>query len=81
MPLAVTFVFFMVAKFDIMLDGAVVPEELMITMGILSLIVILITGMYAVARLFILVEAFRTLYFLPPAAFISSWASNLPHIG
>lgn len=33
---------------------------------------------YTLARLVILVEVFRTLCFLPPSAFISTWASNIP---
>ncbi|KAN0090277.1 hypothetical protein V8E51_018856 [Hyaloscypha variabilis] len=35
---------------------------------------------YVVARLFIIVEIFRTLLFLPPSAYIATWASNVPHI-
>lgn len=37
--------------------------------------------LYLFARLFILVESYRSLYFLPPEAFISTWASNAPHFG
>ncbi|PMD34719.1 hypothetical protein L207DRAFT_638239 [Hyaloscypha variabilis F] len=35
---------------------------------------------YVVARLFIIVEIFRTFLFLPPSAYIATWASNVPHI-
>jgi hypothetical protein len=36
---------------------------------------------YVVARLFIIVETFRTLFFLPPSAYIATWASsNVPHV-
>ncbi|KUJ16695.1 uncharacterized protein LY89DRAFT_707221 [Mollisia scopiformis] len=35
---------------------------------------------YVVARLFLLVELFRTLCFLPPSAYIATWASNIPHL-
>ena len=35
---------------------------------------------YLAARLFIIVESFRSLYFLPPKAFISTWAANAPYI-
>jgi hypothetical protein len=35
---------------------------------------------YVLARLFIVVETFRTLFFLPPSAYIATWASNVPHI-
>jgi len=80
-PLAVTIFFIMHAKLDKMGLGVDLSTGTTIALAILGLTVTLITGIYAVARLFILVEAFRSLYFLPPAAFISSWASNLPHIG
>jgi hypothetical protein len=36
--------------------------------------------LYLFARLFIVVESFRSLYFLPPRAFLSTWAANAPHI-
>ncbi|UKZ79430.1 hypothetical protein TrVFT333_007183 [Trichoderma virens FT-333] len=35
---------------------------------------------YVLARLFILVEMFRTLFFLPPGSYISTWTSNIPHL-
>jgi hypothetical protein len=44
----------------------------------LSLITI---AFYVIARLFLIVEYFRTLFYLPPDAYISTWASNIPHIG
>ncbi|UKZ58965.1 uncharacterized protein TrAtP1_000285 [Trichoderma atroviride] len=36
--------------------------------------------LYPIARLFIIVEMFRTLYFLPPASFVSTWAPSVPHV-
>jgi len=33
------------------------------------------------ARLFLTVEVIRTLFFLPPRAFVATWSSNLPHLG
>jgi hypothetical protein len=33
-----------------------------------------------VARMFLLVESFRSLYFLPPSVFKNTWASNIPHL-
>ncbi|KAH8131360.1 hypothetical protein FP744_10003754 [Trichoderma asperellum] len=36
--------------------------------------------LYPIPRLFIIVEMFRTLYFLPPASFISTWPTNVPHL-
>jgi hypothetical protein len=35
---------------------------------------------YIVARLFLLVEIFRTLLYLPQGAYVSTWASNVPHV-
>ena len=36
---------------------------------------------YVVARLFMIVETFRTLFFLAPSAYIATWASsNVPHV-
>jgi hypothetical protein len=37
--------------------------------------------LYIIARLILLVEIFRTLCFLPPDAYINTWASNIPSIG
>ncbi len=36
---------------------------------------------YIFARLYVLVEVFRALAFLPPPAFRATWSSNLPHYG
>jgi hypothetical protein len=35
---------------------------------------------YIVCRLFLVVEIFRCLCFLPPSAYISTWATNVPHV-
>jgi hypothetical protein len=35
---------------------------------------------YFLARLFLLAEIFRTLCFLPPSAYVATWASNIPHV-
>jgi hypothetical protein len=36
---------------------------------------------YLAARLYIIAESFRALYFMPPKAFIATWTANAPHIG
>lgn len=36
--------------------------------------------LYVASRLYLLVEIFRTLVFLPPGAYVSTWTSNIPHI-
>ncbi|KAK4096211.1 hypothetical protein N658DRAFT_519333 [Parathielavia hyrcaniae] len=38
-------------------------------------------GVLVVARLLLIVEVFRTLYFLPQDAYLSTWTSNMPHMG
>ncbi|KAL6360662.1 hypothetical protein LRP88_06369 [Fusarium phalaenopsidis] len=37
--------------------------------------------LYLFARLFLLVESYRSLYYLPTGALISTWASEAPHLG
>jgi hypothetical protein len=44
----------------------------------LRLAAIVIVAPYVVARLFIMVEVFRSLFYLPPEAYISTWADNIP---
>ena len=41
---------------------------------------IVFTVLYAVARLYIIVELFRSLLFLDAKTFSSTWSSNIPHI-
>jgi hypothetical protein len=43
----------------------------------MSLITILLT--YILARLFLMVEIFRSLFFLPPEAFVDTWSGSFPH--
>jgi hypothetical protein len=35
---------------------------------------------YIVARAFLLVEIFRTLFFLPPTAYVGTWTTDVPHV-
>jgi hypothetical protein len=35
---------------------------------------------YILSRLFLLVEVFRILCFLPPTAYVATWALNIPHV-
>jgi hypothetical protein len=35
---------------------------------------------YVVCRLFLVVEVFRCLCFLPPSAYVATWAANVPHV-
>ncbi|KFZ19144.1 hypothetical protein V502_03814 [Pseudogymnoascus sp. VKM F-4520 (FW-2644)] len=36
---------------------------------------------YVLGRLFLIVEMFRTLFFLPPSAYIATWTSSVPTFG
>jgi hypothetical protein len=36
---------------------------------------------YILRRVFLIVEMFRSLFFLPPDAFVSTWSGSLPHWG
>jgi hypothetical protein len=40
-----------------------------------------LTALYVAARLFIMVELFRSLLFLEPDAFVTTWSLSVPHIG
>ena len=46
-----------------------------------STLMVLIVVVFVLARLFIIVEVVRSLAFLPPGAFISTWTANIPHLG
>jgi hypothetical protein len=39
-----------------------------------------VVPLYIIARLFLLVELFRCLFFLPPSAFVATWVSSVPHV-
>ena len=39
-----------------------------------------ILPLYIIARLFLIVELFRCLFFLPPSAFVATWVSSIPHV-
>lgn len=38
-------------------------------------------GLYALARLYIIMEAFRSSFFLPQDAFTATWTTSFPHLG
>jgi hypothetical protein len=40
----------------------------------------LIPWVYVVCRLYLVVEIFRCLCFLPPSAYVATWATNVPHV-
>lgn len=47
--------------------------------GVLKLLW-LFTLPYIVARLYIFVEVFRSLAFLPPTAFVTTWTQSVPNL-
>jgi hypothetical protein len=57
-------------------SGAIYSIVLVITLSILMVVPL----SYVVCRLFLVVETFRCLCFLPPSAYIATWATNVPHI-
>jgi len=46
-----------------------------------TVILVSVMVLFFVPRLYLLVEAFRSTYFLPPTTYVTTWASNIPHIG
>jgi hypothetical protein len=64
------------------IDAALESLEISTFLAMFSIQVIgvLICFGYVLARLFMILETFRTLFFLPPSAYIATWASNVPHI-
>lgn len=45
----------------------------------LLVIFLVLVFLYITARLFLLVEIFRTLLFLPPLAYVRTWTADIPH--
>jgi hypothetical protein len=41
---------------------------------------VVLGSLYVAARLYLVVEMFRTLCFLPPDAYVATWAVNVPHV-
>jgi hypothetical protein len=37
-------------------------------------------ALYSLARLFLMAEIFRSLWFLPPDAYVATWVTNIPHV-
>jgi hypothetical protein len=37
-------------------------------------------SLYVMGRLYIMVEIFRSLFFLPPGAFVATWSDSFPHV-
>ncbi|KAF8850453.1 hypothetical protein BDZ45DRAFT_708349 [Acephala macrosclerotiorum] len=67
-------------KKDELLDENSLPNAQRIPLLILYHISPALGLLYIISRLFLLVEIFRSLCFLPPSAYLSTWATNFPHI-
>jgi hypothetical protein len=37
-------------------------------------------SLYLLVRVVLLVEVFRTMLYLPPSAYVTTWVSSLPHV-
>lgn len=70
-----TVTFFYLANNLIIIMGRAAPYWLYTWSSIFSFLAVA----FVLARIFLLVESFRTLYFLPPDAFTATWAANIPH--
>jgi hypothetical protein len=46
-----------------------------------SVIFLLLAAVFVFARLFIIMEAFRSLAYLPSGAFLTTWTNAWPHVG
>ncbi|KFY44185.1 hypothetical protein V495_03590 [Pseudogymnoascus sp. VKM F-4514 (FW-929)] len=47
----------------------------------LNFVQLAVVACYVLARLFLIVETFRTILFLPPSAYIATWTSSVPMFG
>lgn len=57
------------------------PESSIVYTGSLGALTMFIAIALIPARLLLIVESFRSLYYLPPGTYLSSWTSNIPHVG
>lgn len=56
------------------------PEQnRVLTLSTVALL-LLLGVLYVLLRAFLIIENLRTLCFLPPSAYITTWAANVPHI-
>jgi hypothetical protein len=79
--MAIPWVFFLVnmAVFRMDLLAGFLPPKSKTIM--LDLFMVILVPAYILARLFMMVEIFRTLYYLPPSAYRSTKSANISHLG
>jgi len=63
------------------LSGRTRLEEVVFADHVEYCVITLLISCYSVARLFLLVEIFRSLLYLPPEAFKDTWSGSFPHWG
>lgn len=61
------------------LMGSMVPKR--IKMILVWIYIVILSVILAFCRLFLFMEAYRSLYFLPPTAYLTTWTSDVPHLG
>jgi hypothetical protein len=52
-----------------------------LAMRISTFVFVLLSLAYVLARLFLLAETVRSLFYLPPEAFVETWSGSFPHWG
>jgi hypothetical protein len=79
--LPISLLYILLAAIDSILHWGGLKKLLLSLLGVIITLWGFVFGMfYILARLYLLVETFRTLVFLPPDAFISTWVSNIPNV-
>jgi hypothetical protein len=72
---------FVVSELYVDLRRCLSPTEIFNEDNVLELVATYcIFPLYIIARLFLIVELFRCLFFLPPSAFVATWVSSIPHV-
>ncbi|KAK5993559.1 hypothetical protein PT974_06993 [Cladobotryum mycophilum] len=77
-PIADSLIFYL----QYVLFGSLPYRWLHLLAGSVYNVILMVTMLaFVLARVFLVFEAFRSLYFLPPDAYTTTWAANMPHIG
>ncbi|KAK1829968.1 hypothetical protein QBC39DRAFT_355340 [Podospora conica] len=80
LPIPITFLLMVLIHVEINVGNN--GGRLTVSLQVCAVIGLMVTlFVFLIARLFLLIEAFRSTYYLPPATYIANWASNIPHVG
>ncbi|MCJ1229931.1 hypothetical protein MMC12_006602 [Toensbergia leucococca] len=74
----VTLIFFLLSLVDFHVKDGILKR--LVNFIVFSFYVVSIAA-YVLARLYLMVEIFRSLFFLPPEAFVTTWSAGIPHVG